>query len=644
MTTIGLVQINSSFANQSYLPYSVGILQAYAQAHLQHPEQFEFLIPVYKRQPVVDAIAQLTTADAVFFSAYVWNVNLSTAIAKEFKAQYPDRLVVFGGPQVPDQAEDFLRQHPYIDLVCHNEGEQAFVQILEHLTDRSWGEVGSVSWLEREQFHTNPWLPRLKDFQDAPSPFLSGIFDPLMQRDQDQKWIAIWESDRGCIFRCSFCDWASLVNSKVSKFDMPRIEKELEWIGKHQIGYVFCANANFGMLPRDIDIVTYLKDVKERTGYPEGFSVQNTKNATERAYQVQKVLHEAKLQRGVVLSMQSLDPTTLKAIKRDNIKLETYRELQKRFNQDGIETYSDLILALPGETYDSFVNGVCTLLDHGQHNRIQFNNLSILPNAEMGDIKYQQQYGMQTVQSKEVNIHGSINDDPDDVPETSQLVIATNSMPRADWVKTRAFCWMTALLHFDKLLQIPILLTHHLTGSSYRQILEAFMHPPASCPLLQRIKDDFLLKASILQNGGSEYVPSKQWLNIWWPADEAWFIELSTKGELEQFYQEAESLLTPWWPAGMGQTDILRETILLNHTLLKQPFQYTNLSQTFDYPIWAAYRALVKGESPDLNKAPHTLTIDRSTQSWSTWEDWCRQVVWWENKKGAYLYKGVTSS
>src|SRR6185369_9574486 len=84
--------------------------------------------------------------------------------------------------------------------------------------------------------------------------------------------------------------------------------------------------------------------------------------------------------------MQSVDKPTLEAIKRDNISLGTYMELQRRFTRDKVETYSDLILGLPGETYESFVKGVDTLIENGQHNRIQFNNLSILPNAEMGRI------------------------------------------------------------------------------------------------------------------------------------------------------------------------------------------------------------------------------------------------------------------
>ena len=82
--------------------------------------------------------------------------------------------------------------------------------------------------------------------------------------------------------------------------------------------------------------------------------------------------------------MQTVDPHTLKAIKRDNISTKDYEELQKKFTDDGIATYTEVILALPGDTYDTFANGVSSVIQSGQHNRIQFNNLSILPNARDG--------------------------------------------------------------------------------------------------------------------------------------------------------------------------------------------------------------------------------------------------------------------
>ena len=50
----------------------------------------------------------------------------------------------------------------------------------------------------------------------------------------------------------------------------------------------------------------------------------------------------------------------------------------------------------------------------------------------------------------------------EEFPETQELIIGTRTMPRADWVRARAFAYMTSLLHFDKLLQVPLVLCHEV--------------------------------------------------------------------------------------------------------------------------------------------------------------------------------------
>ena len=264
---------------------------------------------------------------------------------------------------------------------------------------------------------------------------------------------------------------------------------------------------------RDIDIANYIAKIKEETGYPHALSVQNTKNATERAYQTQKILADSGLNKGVALSMQSLDPHTLKAIKRDNISLDTYLELANRFSRDKIETFSDIILGNPEETYETLVQGVDTLINFGQHNRIQFNNLSILPNAAMGDKSYQKEHGMITVTSEIINIHGEKVKLEDDVPEYQELVIATNSMPKEKWRKTRAFCWMAIFLHFDKIFQIPLIIAHTYGDLKYCDIITSFIDAdPNKFPTISKISELFIDQARVIQNGGAEFLYSEEWL------------------------------------------------------------------------------------------------------------------------------------
>ena len=645
---VGLVQINNSFSGQNYFPYSVGILQAFAEKNLDNIDDYHFLNPVYSRIPVLEAVERLSQADIVAFSTYVWNARITLKIAETLKSRNPDVFIIFGGPHVPDRSEGFLRKNPFIDLACHGEGEQVFLSVLRNFRSGDWRSAPSISYLNKDgSFAQNPKGPRLMDLSVVPSPYLEGVFDRLMEANPAENWIALWETNRGCPFSCTFCDWGSAVASKVYSWEIERLYREVDWFAAHKIEYVFCADANFGILPRDVDVVRYCAQIKDKFGYPQALSVQNTKNATERSYLVQKILSDAGLNKGVVVSLQSVDTDTLVAIKRSNIKLETYHEVQKRFAAEGVETMTDLILALPGETYDSFSRGVSAIIENGQHNRIQFNNLSILPNAEMGDPEYQKKYGMVTVETKVINFHGELNDSGDEPFETQDLVIATDSMPEADWVKTRAFCWMAGFLHFDKILQIPLVVLHETTRTSYEELIKLFaegrfnhLGSSEDFPILTEICDFFTSKATDIQNGGSEYCHSKEWLNIWWPADEFVLIKICVENKLDAFYDEAQRVIALLCDSKSVDLpfDVIREAILLNKSLIKLPFQTSDLHLELSYNVWDFYRSAVTGKRVPLEPRATQFHIDRTKETWDNWEDWFRKVIWWGNKKGAYLY------
>lgn len=637
---LGMVQINNSFSGQNYFPYSLGYLQGYAQKHLENISNFEFLLPIYKRIPVKVAVERLLPADMVFFSTYVWNIRISLEIARRVKQRKPDTIIVFGGMQVPNMVEPFLRNNVFVDIVCHGEGEIPFRSILEHCITFDWEKVPSVSYINaNDKLIQNPRCDRVSNLNTIPSPYLAGIFDHLIETHPEERWIALWETNRGCPFSCAYCDWGAATRAKVYAFDLIRIFNEIDWFSEHKIEFIYCCDANFGILKRDIEIVKYVADNSKKYGYPKALSVQNTKNSTERSFEIQKILSDAGMNKGVTLSLQSLNKNTLKSVNRHNISTNDFQYLQNKFTANDMETYTDIILALPEETYDTFIDGVSLVIENGQHNRIQFNNLSILPNAEMGNPQYQNKYDFVVTETKIINMHGSL-DGSDEIYETQQLVVGTNTMPPGDWVKARVFSWMTSFLHFDKILQIPLLILHSICSIQFKNMIEIFTREQ-SLPVLSEINRFFVDKAIDIQHGGAEYCESRKWLNIWWPADELILIKLSTENKLDQFYAEAKKLLDRLLkekdlgiPAGL-----LQESVSYNRYLLKLPFQKEDMPVELSYNIWEVYCAVLKGKPAFLEQGKYHYLIDRSSLTWSSWEDWCREVIWYGNKKGDYLYR-----
>tara|TARA_Y100000310_G_scaffold325155_1_gene388202 strand:- start:918 stop:2930 length:2013 start_codon:yes stop_codon:yes gene_type:complete len=655
-TKVGLVQINNSFDGQSYFPLSIGYLHSHAKRHASNFDDFEFLTPIYKRMAVDDAVERLSDADLVGFSTYVWNFEISLEIARRLKERNSDVVTLFGGCHVPDTKEkgleDFLRKNDFVDVAATGEGERVFTSFLENSPNRDWQNVPSLAYLDsgtnlvQSRFVQTPLAGRIEDLNEIPSPYLRGYFDSLIEENPDEGWIGLLETNRGCPFSCRFCDWGNMSKKRMGDFDLEgRIFKEIDWFSDHEVEFVYCCDSNYGMFTaekfgrRDLRIAKRFAENKTRTGFPNRFSVQNTKNSTEASYEVQTVLNQSGLDKGVLLAFQSLHEPTLEAVGRGNIKLSTFHDLQRRFTSEGIETFSDLILGLPEETYDSFTDGVSTLIELGQHNGIQMNNLSILPNAPM--MEDVDKYSLEIVGAPIVNIHGSL-EESEEVPERQQLVVGTNTMPREDWRKTRSFTYMAGLLHFGKLTQVPDVILNSEYGISYKDTIDAFVNQDSSrTPVLSEISSLFSDHARKMQEGGPEYIPSTDMeLKMWWPPNEYALIKLVREGNIDKFYDEAEQVMSDLLKQ-RGEKDyeaVLHEVILFNREMIRLPFQTEDLVFETEHNILEVYRAGLVKEKKELRKSGYKSVIDRISKKWDSVDDWAREVVWWGHKKGDYAY------
>ena len=396
---IQLLQLNNNYGNQYYFPYTVGCLQAYASTHKTIENNFNFLPFIYKRDQVNKIVDMMPGIDIFGASCYVWNWRLSLEVGRELRKRNSSVLIIFGGPHIPDNDSGFFNEFPFIDIIVHGEGELAFCNILEtYQKNESFCSIPNTSYFDRKTgkiYHT-PKAPRFNEINQFPSPYLEGTFRPLMESVKDIEWMAMWETNRGCPFACTFCDWGSAIASKVNDFNLDRLKKEIDWFSDNKVGFVLGADANFGIRKRDLDIARSLAKAKSANGYPHTFRVSYTKNSTEKIFGVAKVLYDAEMLKGVCLSMQSMNEETLVSIKRDNISLEVFHELQSLYNREGVPTFTELIIGLPGETYASFSIGVDKLLENGQHSQLIIYNCTVMPNAELGDPAYQNKYGVRT--------------------------------------------------------------------------------------------------------------------------------------------------------------------------------------------------------------------------------------------------------
>jgi hypothetical protein len=270
----------------------------------------------------------------------------------------------------------------------------------------------------------------------------------------------------------------------------------------------------------------------------------------------------------------------------------------------------------------------------------------------MGDPEYQKKYGFETAIIERVNKYSSLPAS-NEIVETGELVIATSTMSRGDWVRARVFSWIVDLFHFHKLLHVPTIIFRHTTNIGYGEIFEFFSEgkfndfiPEKTFPILNEIRDFFFRKAREIQNGGVEYCYSEKWLKIYWPAEDYVFIDLIAGNKLGVFYEEAREAFGLLCHSRSIDLDeaVFSDAIELNRNLIKIPFQNRDIDLSTSCNVWEFYQAVLLSEPTPLVKQRGRYTIKRIEECWTSWEEWCQGAVWYQSNRRNYFYRDVSVS
>ena len=399
-------EFNYQYGDQIHFPYRISSLVAYIRSKEVLNKNFDFQKTGVLRENVDEYIQECKDADILLCSCYVWNWEITNFLASEVRKINPNCTIVFGGAHVPDFSEDFFKEHPYVDILVHGEGEIVLEEFLTaYMGDKNYSDVKG---LETKEFR-NPPQDRINDLDSLPSAYLTNTVWDLVDKIDGINWIAGWETNRGCPYQCTFCDWGSATFTKVRKWEESKIFKEIEWFGENKIPYIDCCDANFGIFQeRDFRIAGKLKEVALKTHYPDRVRPAWAKNSSEKIIPIAKELQEGDILGAVTLAVQSLDSDTLDIVKRANIKFDAFSELAETFRNNGIPTYTELIMGLPGETLETFKDGLENIAQT-KVDTVFIYNCSILPNAPMNAPEYKEKYKIKSVRSPIMLVHSSIH-------------------------------------------------------------------------------------------------------------------------------------------------------------------------------------------------------------------------------------------
>lgn len=545
-------EFNLLMNGSTYLPLVSGLLQARAQQSELVRDNFDFAPFHFHTDSLQAIVDSYDDPKVATFSMLMWNAELSLAVARALKDRYPDCLIVFGGANVPHHPQQFMQEHPFIDLCVRSEGEDVFTEILERLAQApnlaaaDFDGIANSSWLtpQGEFRHCLEERAFQKDLDVYPSPYLEGVYEELFQLYPDLDFQAIIETNRGCPFRCTFCYWGKGGLSRKYRFhSIERVEAEIDWMAAHEIRYVFNADSNFGMHRRDQELAEILVRKKQETGYPEKFRTCYGKNTDEKIFAIGKLFHDHQLEKGITISYQSVDAGVQKNIKRDNIRLSCAEELQRKFNDSGVPVYTELILGLPGESYDSWLQGIDKVLGSGLKNQLFMYICQVYPNTDLGDPRYQESFGIETQRITLKEIHGLVRAE-DRVEEKEEIVIATKAMSNEDWRRALVLSWVTMSLHSLKLGFFVMAWLVDRFGQKHSSFLEYYCTAGRDAeryPMISRELAIFDAKIERILAGEGRGCVMPDYGKIYWDEEEASFLRVSE--DYNAFYQDLGRLV-----------------------------------------------------------------------------------------------------
>ena len=382
---------------------ALGLVLSAAQVEPSVADHFA-LQPLGSARPSAMADIASESTGVLLFSHYVWSTRGNLRISAAAKATNPRLISVHGGPNAPGYADDvdaFFHQNPHVDVVVHGEGEATLAETLARLgtTGAPASDdlarlaclegVGGLSFRsESGAVVRGPKRSRIADLDHAPSPYLSGQFDELELAGT----LAVVETNRGCPFGCTFCDWGSATRSRVRTFDLDRVVAEIDWLAQRDVEGIFVADANFGALDRDLPIAEAIAAARRRTGSPRQVVFTFAKDTAKLLIPIVDLFWEAGVEVDGNLALQTVDEHTLKIVRRKNLPRPEYERVRAQFRDRGLPLTSDIMLGLPGATFESMRADIQFCLDHEITPRAH--RTVLLPNAPMSAPQHREEHGI----------------------------------------------------------------------------------------------------------------------------------------------------------------------------------------------------------------------------------------------------------
>ena len=506
-----LISIPGKSRRSVYLPTIWANLKTYCEQSHSVADSVRWLDPIVIKDRPEKLLAGYDDdpIDVLGLSCYCWNSDTNYELARLVRKRFPRCLIVAGGPDPDYKNTDYFRIHPEVDALVIQDGEISFRRMLEQLAEgrldlesipglvlpapesalpiagAGYRSTGSAELLR--DFGRSPWL--------ANADYFARTIRRLRREEPECKIIISWETDRGCPYHCTFCDWGSSTYSKVRAVDLARLREEALWIGEQGIDIVSFTAANFGILLQDQDVVEALIEARRRYGYPRSLQWNNAKNNVERVIAISEKAYAVGLIDFHVLSIQTLDEDVLKAMDRANIRKERQLAIVDTLKGKGVPSVVQLIYGGPADGPEKFFGTLTELMEWGIHDEYVAYPFMILPNAPANEPGYRETWGIRTIRRYGTVNKRRRNDLLADGGDRSHFVVAANSFTVDEYVEMYLIGRLIIALHNGGITQLIaryLRRTHDVAyGAFYGALIDRLFGDPStpSGEAYQRCRD-----------------------------------------------------------------------------------------------------------------------------------------------------------
>lgn len=629
MKNIYMVQPNSQYGNSIYFPYAAGSLIAYSFKNDDVKNNYSFKEFFYKKDDIDSLIETIEEPYLVGFSCYVWNYQYNKAFAKKLKEVYPDCITVFGGHEINEKSD--IVGSELCDYIIIGEGEEAFKKLLLHLINKTEiDDVPNLIYKKDGGVHKTGLISQ--EIPERVSPYVEGYFDDLIKNETLQ-FSAVFETNRGCPNRCAFCDWGN-IKSKIRQYSYDMIKAEIDWMSKNKIEYCYCADSNFGLFEQDKDLVEYIIKKHSENGYPQKFQATYSKTNPQTVFWINKRFNDAGMSKGATLSFQSMTQEVLNNIYRKNMPLSKFTELMSLYNENHIPVYSEIILSLPGETYETLRDGIEKLLECGQHMAINFFNCELLKNSIMNTPAYIDEYKIETVKTEQHQYHVIPNENG--IKEYSDIVVSTSSMSRDMWIDCNLLSLFVRTFHNLGLLQCYAIYLYYEKGIQYMDFYEKLIEWSKSNhnTVCGKVYSWLISKYKEVLNGsGSLMCSIEEFGKLTWPLEEGAFLKIILDYDL--FYSEIDGFLKSFF----DNDELYKELFAYQKSIVKTPYSKgTTLDLSYDF--YEFFSCAYTNRYTKLKETPNKLVLDASEVS-SDLQEFAINTIWFGRKGGQNIISNI---